>query len=367
MKILQINSARRWIGEAQHTLLLSRELIQAGHEVKLIVRQDWELEKKAKHENLPYEALHFNSRFHGLKDLQDLMNLKIILEDFQPDIIHCHRGKDHWALLTGRNLFYRETPIVRTRHVMVPAKNHILNRWLYMKQTAKIICVSSQVARQFDGWKAKKDHISVIHAGIDTALYYPEQKSPYRDQFQIPKDAILIGNVGRFQRIKGQIHFLKAAKRLISENPNVFCYLAGRDKGLRKDFRNYISEHNLQKRCFILDTIQDMPALIADTDIGVISSIGSEGSSRILLEFMASATPVVSTDVGGIPDLMPEHQRPYMIPPANSDLLYDKLNELINSKSICDNLGNQNLSHIQKKHTLKTWVNNHLELYKELL
>ena len=43
--------------------------------------------------------------------------------------------------------------------------------------------------------------------------------------------------------------------------------------------------------------------LLASLDVGVIASLGSEGSSRILLEFMSSAVPVVATRVGGIPDI----------------------------------------------------------------
>jgi rhodanese-related sulfurtransferase len=123
LRILLLNSARRWIGEAAHTFTLARALESRGHWVLLGVRRGFELEKRAAAEGLRYRAFTLNSRFIPWDDLRDTRAIRQILRDEKIDLIQVNRGKDHW-LAAAAQLFAARPPVplIRARHVVTPPK-----------------------------------------------------------------------------------------------------------------------------------------------------------------------------------------------------------------------------------------------------
>src|SRR5262249_7200375 len=141
LKILITNSGRKWIGEAAHCLMLHEQLRAAGHRVWLAVRSGSELHRRAREGNLEHLALKFSSRFSPASDWRDVAALRDLIRREKIDLLHAHRGKDHWIGVAAARLC--GIPVVRTRHVVTPVKAHIFNRWLYHRATAAVISVSS--------------------------------------------------------------------------------------------------------------------------------------------------------------------------------------------------------------------------------
>ena len=366
MKILHANSARRWIGEAAHTYYLVRELYKKNISVYLFVRKNWELEKKIKNEKIPFKSLYFSSKFNPLKDFRDFVEAYKIVKKFNPSIIHVHRGKEHWLFAILKLFMKGKFKLVRTRHVVIPNRKHLLNKWLFEKITDHIICVSKKVAEQYKNWNIQ-NKLSIIYSGVDTTKFNTSVEPLYRKKLGIENKDILIGNIGRFQPIKGQIYFLMAAKEILKKYSNVYFILAGRDKGEQKKFENFIRKNNLEKHIFILNEIKDIEKLIASLDIGVITSLGSEGSSRILFEYMATGKPVIATNVGGIPEIVPEIQRSFIIKPGEVDILVSKIEILINNDKLRKKIGIENLKIIKSNFTLEKWCERTIRVYKRIL
>jgi len=326
-RILMINSARKWIGEAAHTIMLVEGLRARGIPVVLVCRKDFALHQKAKEKNIPFYNLTMKGNFNGVNDLLDLTALRRIIKEHQIDIIHAHRGKDHWYSACVRLLpgLPARPFVIRTRHVTVPVKNHIFNRWLYQKGTDSVIAVSQKAAESLQG-VPMKNNPAVIYAAVDTARFTPEKRSDEMRRAcgisNVAPDAPLIGLVARFQRVKGQAVLLEAIPKILQFLPDARFVFAGQGKeGNRQTLIQKVQESNISNRVQILGFLPDIETLIASLDAGVVASLGSEGSSRITMEYMASGVPVIATSVGGIPELLECGRLGRSVEPNNAEEL----------------------------------------------
>ena len=148
MRIILTNSARRYIGEAAHCVALARGLGGRGHEVVLVTRAGGELQGRAREAGIRVEPLAFPEGFAPGTDWRDMRRLSRLLREHHADIVHCHRGKDHWLTAMAGFAGAPWLPMVRTRHSVVPMRNHLPNRWLLGRRTAQVIAVSNMAARE---------------------------------------------------------------------------------------------------------------------------------------------------------------------------------------------------------------------------
>lgn len=321
--ILVINSARKWIGEAAHCITLVQGLRKRGLSVFLACRKDYVLEEIARQQKIPHYALYMKGKFTGIFDLLDLLKLRSIILKHNIHVVHCHRGKDHWlAAAILRFIGRKRRPVlIRTRHVVMPVKNHIFNRWLYKYWTDDVIAVSEKAAESLKGLPLHCPP-RIIFASVDSVNFSPEKRSgKFRKELGVPEEASispLIGLVGRLQRIKGQGVFLKAAAAVLMKFPEARFLLAGKgSERKREQIRRMAREYGVEGNLILLDYVDNIETLVASLDVGVVASIGSEGSSRIVMEYMASGTPVVATRVGGIPELLDEGRYGHLVRPKD--------------------------------------------------
>ncbi len=335
---LVINSSRRWIGEAAHCIMLVEGLRARVLPVILVCRKGYALESAAEELGIPHYALRMKGNFTGIDDLRDLLALRSLIEKHHIDIIHCHRGKDHWLSACTRLFIRRKPAIVRTRHVTVPVKNHIFNRWLFRYGTDLVIAVSKSAAASFGALPLPKPP-SVIYAAVDSGRFSPEKRSDaVRQTYGIPESdpgAPLIGLIGRIQRIKGQSVFVKAAAKVLKRIPNAHFVLVGRALEERKKALLHLAQQNaLFDKLIIAGYVKETESLIASLDVGVVASLGSEGSSRITMEYMATGVPIVATRVGGIPEILEDGALGRLVEPGDPDALAGAIIEVILEREV---------------------------------
>ena len=141
------NSGRKWIGEVAHVAMLYEQLEALGHRPWIVCRRGYALEARARERGWRHLSLTFDSRFHPLHDLADIRSWVAWGRREQVDLLHCHRGKDHLlGVAVARRL---RRPLVRTRHVVTPVHLHPFNRWLYLRATDAILCVSRAARASF--------------------------------------------------------------------------------------------------------------------------------------------------------------------------------------------------------------------------
>lgn len=370
MNILLLNSARAFIGEAAHCLGLAREFRARGHNVLLAVRAGFELEQRARAEGVPVLPLTFMGHFAPMADLRDARTIARVVREQRIDIVHCHRGKDHWTATTALLGRRGAPPVVRTRHVVMPMKPHPLNRWLLRRRTAFVVAVSRMAADSLGPMRAMLgDRLRVIYSAVDTARFNPSHRSAeWRAAQGVPPDGLLVGMVARIQNIKGQRFFIEAAGRLAPRFPQARFLVAGR--GHQHDFdhmRRQAEQLGIADRIIFHGWLDDVATAIASLDVSVLASLGSEGSSRISYETMASGVPLVATTVGCIPEIAEDGETALLAPPGDAEALAAAIARLLESPGLRHDLAGRALAHVRGHHGLDRWVEDMLAVYRGVL
>lgn len=153
----------------------------------------------------------------------------------------------------------------------------------------------------------------VIPTGIDMAKYQnPERVNP----------PVTLTYVGRLESVKGVDDFLAAAAPLTGEYPNLKVQVAGRYEEGNPLVRQY------EKQVHFLGLRDDVPAILAATDIFALASY-SEGLSNAVMEAMASGCACVVSDVGGNRFLVQNGISGFLFPAGDREAMRSHLKRLL--------------------------------------
>lgn len=218
------------------------------------------------------------------------------------DLIHAHYGF-HSALLPA---IVKRKPLIITYHGSDALIEPYRNRFYYyshkftMSRADHIIAVSNDVKKKLiSGLYAKPDKISVISCGVDTSKFIPLNKIEARNKLGIDENSKVVLFVGKIVFMKGVDVIYDCAHRM----QDTLFILIG-DGPLRSDIKNCKFPGSRPHK--------EMPLWMNASDVFVLPS-RSEGTPVVLLESLSCGIPVISSDVGGCPDLIKEGKTGYLI------------------------------------------------------
>lgn len=141
----------------------------------------------------------------------------------------------------------------------------------------------------------------LIPNGVDTQRFHPDQnaRSAIRSELDLSEDIFLIGNVARYDPMKGHADLLKAAGYVLRTNPQIHFLLAGdRISPENNNLIQMISENQLDGHVHLLGARQDIEKIDATIDLYISSSKFGEGFPNVVAEAMSCAVPCIVTDTG---------------------------------------------------------------------
>ena len=112
-------------------------------------------------------------------------------------------------------------------------------------------------------------------------------------------------NVGRLYEAKNQILLVKAFEKILEDQSDTDLFILG-DGPLKEELETYLKEHKLTQHIFMEGNVENVEQYLAEADAFVLSS-NYEGLPLVILEAMASGLPIVSTDVGGVKDVVTDN------------------------------------------------------------
>lgn len=166
--------------------------------------------------------------------------------------------------------------------------------------------------------------IQVIHNGVDVG------RLPFVDHAGPTLNIGIVGNLNR--RVKRTDLFIKAAGLVAAEHPGVSWHILG-DGVFRDEYEALAQSVGLGDRVHFLGRVADVPAYMADLQIGVICS-DSEGFSNALLEYMFTGCAVAATSVGGNKEALIHGETGLLVPPDDHQALAAALNQMIDDQSL---------------------------------
>jgi glycosyltransferase involved in cell wall biosynthesis len=231
-----------------------------------------------------------------------------------------------------------------------------------------LLAVSSRVRSDLVCYGvAPADRISVIEPGVDleTLLRCREMRGALRRELGLAPDVPLVGIVGRLSPIKNHYLFLEVAARIAAVRPDVRFVVVG-DGELGSAIRARADRLKLSNRVIFAGWRSDLVQVYGDLDV-LVSCSDNEGMPISLIEAMAAGCPVIATNVGGVPDLIDDHQTGLLVPGRDPSRLTAALLRLLQDGALARGLAASAQSRVRARFGMTRFVADMDGLYTRLL
>lgn len=321
-------------GAGVHVEYLTRELASSGngqHDVQVLCFGD----QRVGSDNLTVEGVNpaflppYQDPRHK-KFMQTLVNNVVMAGTLkQTDIVHCHTWYSHLAgclvkPLAGARLVLTTHSLEPHRPWKVEQLGTAYNASSWIERTAYenadgVIAVSSAMKRDVhDLYGVPYDKIRVIYNGIDIKEYKPTLNPELIRSYGVDPDIPFVLFVGRITRQKGIIHLVNAIQHIRPDTQIVLCAGAPDTEEIGKEMADKVEQvrsKTSNKIIWIARILpkRDLIVLYSHAAVFVCPSV-YEPFGIINLEAMACETPVVSSAVGGIPEVIQADETGMLIP-----------------------------------------------------
>ncbi|GAA3295643.1 glycosyltransferase [Dactylosporangium vinaceum] len=233
----------------------------------------------------------------------------------RPDVVNLHSPIPAVALRLTIGLRRPRPVLLSTVHSTRYRRPTMLLDRLTRRLDDHTVAVSPQVARSATVHGARA--VSTRVHGVDLAAQraFAAGAAAVRAEHGITASDFLAVHVANFRAQKNHRHLIRAAARVTAANPAVRFLLAGSGP-LQPVVAADLALHRLGDRVRILGPVPRAGRLIAAADLLVLAS-HYEGLPVVVMEALAAGVPVVSTAVGGIPDLVRDGHNGLLVPPGS--------------------------------------------------
>lgn len=204
------------------------------------------------------------------------------------------------------------------------------------------ICVSESVKKDFLSIYPMISNIDVLYNTNETAHILAQKEEAVEEDF-VEDNSIKLCGVGKIVPIKGFDKLARIHKRLIDDGLNVHTYILG--IGSEKDrIRKYLSDEGIEDTFTFLGYQTNPYKYVSKCDIFICSSI-AEGFSTAATEALIVGTPVVTTPVAGMEEMLGSNNEYGIITEMNEDSLYRNIKELV--------VNSEKLKHYKKQAAIR--------------
>jgi glycosyltransferase involved in cell wall biosynthesis len=323
LRILHLMSCRGWSSDAYGAGRLARELSDRGHRVTFVARAGTEATVLGRLRDLgvaDLRTLPFGGRRAPAVVGRDVAAIRRWLDEH--DVVHVHRGKEHWLAAIASRLGGRRVPLVRSRHIVAPVRRHALNRWLYRRATSHVVAVSEAIRRQYLASRLMSpERVTTLAGGVDAQRFHPgADGGSFRAAHGVDPGAVVIGVLGGLRRMKGQDVLLRATAALRRGRPRVHVLLVGGGRQAEA-LRALIDDLGLRPAVTMTGAVDDPERAVAAFDVAVYPSRWSEGMGRVVFEYMAAGRPIVASRVGLAAEVLDDGETARLVAPGDAEAL----------------------------------------------
>jgi glycosyltransferase involved in cell wall biosynthesis len=358
VKILRVISRLNVGGPARHVVVLDGGLRARGHDTLLlhgtVGEHEGTLEHLATESALP--AVRIPALGRRVSPLSDLRAFAVVLRTIfreAPDVVHTHTtkagviGRVSGVLFNATRPRSRRCVIVHTFHGHVlegyfssPVNRlvRVTERWLG-RVTDRIVAISpGQREDLVSRYRvAPAARTVVVPLGLDLRYLQDDAAHSLRSTLGVDEHAIVFGFVGRMVPIKDLPTLVRAFALVLTTLPQCVLVIAG-DGPSRPELERLLAETATASHARLLGWREDLGAVYATMDICVLSS-RNEGTPVAVIEAMAAGRPVVSTRVGGVPDIVEDNQSGLLVAPGDAGALAAAMGRLARDADLRSRLG----------------------------
>ena len=313
-------------------------------------------------------------------DRKAYKKLKGIIKEYQPDIVHTHASK---AGALGRKAARAcNVPVViHTFH------GHIFHSYFGKFKTSIFKAIERNLAKKSDAIIAissiqkdelvntykicKSNKVHVIPLGFDLEPFHKKRlnsRTSERKKWELSDDDVAIAIVGRLAPVKNHGFFFDVITEVLSKTTKSLKIFVVGDGAERDKIEVRAKKINqfYNNRITLTSWISDIGEFNSAMDILCLTS-NNEGTPVSLIEAQAGGIPIVSTDVGGVRDIVLEGDTGFVVAVNDKESYVDRVLELIEHENKREKMSQNGWTFVQDKFHYETLVRNIDILYKDLL
>jgi glycosyltransferase involved in cell wall biosynthesis len=319
-----------------------------------------------------------------IADLRAFVALYSAFRKLQPAIVHTHMAK---AGMLGRlaaaayNVTRGSAPRARVVHTY---HGHVLDGYFSPLMTTVFITLERALARLSDAIVAispairdgllqtyrigRANQYRVVPLGFDLAPFAAVDaaaRAAARRELGLPSGVPVISTVGRLTAIKQHRLFLDIVQRTCATHPATIALIAG-DGELRAELERYAATLGIAGQVRFLGWRRDLATIYGATDVFVLTS-RNEGTPVALIEAMASGVPGVSTDVGGVKDVIDSPAVGRLAPFDEADAMAGHVRDLLADAGARTAMGERARERVLDRYGFERLVREIAALYRDLL
>jgi glycosyltransferase involved in cell wall biosynthesis len=330
------------------------------------------------------EIPHLQRRIAPIDDVRAVVEVFQLLRQFRPAIVHTHMAK---AGAVGRlaTLIYNRTVARERRARLVHTYHgHVLEGYFSSGITSLFLAIERLLARATDRIVAisprireelldelrigRRDQYRVVPLGFDlrelTSIDATVRQTA-RDTLHIPRDAPVVTTVGRLTPIKQHGLFLETAALIAASEPRTVFLIVG-DGELRRALEEQARALGIADRTRFLGWRRDLAVIYGATDVFLLTS-RNEGTPVALIESLAAGVPGVSTDVGGVRDVIDSDEVGLVAPPGDARSLAEQTLSLLADPTRRCAMGERGRQSVVSRYRIDRLVDDIEALYREVL
>ncbi|MBZ9572939.1 glycosyltransferase family 4 protein [Patescibacteria group bacterium] len=291
------------------------------------------------------------------------------VDDFQPNLLHVQ----HLSLLLWVANFIKSLygiNFIVTAHgtgVLAASQNKVFVPLSQdaLRKTKKILAVSGDTKRwlldTFGKEFSRKTRI--IPGGIHIEHFPPEKKIKLINKKYKLKNKKVILFSGKLTPQKGVHYLIKAAKDI---RGHVYIIGDGPEKKNLEDLKYKLALNNVHFLGYMGDDRkQELEEFYYRADVFIAPSVWDEPLGLVILEAMASKTPVIATRKGGIPLAVKDGINGFLIRPRSSQQIVEACNKLLENDELRKKMGENARKTVEKKFTWKKIAQKYIRIYKK--
>lgn len=313
------------------------------------------------------------NRINPVQNLAAVRQLRSIIVRGKYDIVHTHSSV---AGIVGRLAAVAVGVPVIVHHVhgwglredMSPGMRvlYITLERICARFTSRMIAVSEPtIQKGLDLHICPRERFALIYNGIHLDKFSRQvDRARVLAGLGLDPECKVVGMIGRLDKQKNPLDFIRAADVVAIHYPNVQFLIAG-DGCLRPDCERLIQELGLRGKFFLLGFRNDIDQILPAINVAALSSLW-EGLPVVFQEAMSAGKPIVANNVDGVSDVVIEGETGYLVTPHRPEEMAERILRLLNNDELSNRLGStarQNSSMFSSERMVEGIES----LYRELL
>lgn len=372
LRILHSESSLGWGGQENRTMNELLGMRERGHDLAVVGRPGAKLLARAAEAGFTTFAVDMR----GLADLPGLWGLRRVIQQFAPEIVNTHSGRDtQLAGIAARSLGKNRPKIVRTRHLALP----ITSRFTYSVLPDHVVTVSEHVRSYLRSAGVPAQQVTTVATGVDLSRYdvsnpelntTPAPRLALRQELGLPENAVLVGTVAILRAKKGHAQILDAVPQVLARFPEAHFVFAG-DGPQTENLQQRIAAEGYGERVHLLGLRRDVVRVLAALDVFLLPT-HQEALGTAFIEAGAMGLPAIGTAIDGVPEVIQDEQTGLLVPAqasggASGAAIATAVNRLLADPALRQHYGAAAAQFVRHKFSRQAMVTGMEAVYRQLL